>query len=82
MIGSKRTGIALVILTVCAPIAAVMAIIAAPFCTWFEAQSGIEAIGHSGPAQWCCLVCYGLVVTLCTVVWSIINRETQSRQRR
>jgi hypothetical protein len=24
-----------------------------PFWRWLEATHGIEAIGHSGPAEWC-----------------------------
>jgi hypothetical protein len=28
----------------------------APFWSWLEATTGIESIGHSGPADWCYLV--------------------------
>jgi hypothetical protein len=45
-----------------APVAIVLGILAFPFWSWVEATSGIEAVGHSGPAEWCYAVTYALVV--------------------
>lgn len=29
-----------------------------PFWNWFEEQTGIESMGHSGPANWCVIAVY------------------------
>lgn len=36
----------------------VIAILAAPFWNWFETTTGIESIGHSGPADWVFVFCW------------------------
>ena len=54
-----------------APLSVGLAFLLAPFWRWLEESTGIEAIGHSGPAGWCYLVVYGTVVALLVVVvWS------------
>ena len=30
----------------------ILAILTSPFWGWFEAKTGIESLGHSGPADW------------------------------
>lgn len=34
------------------------------FWGWFEAKTGIESLGHSGPAEWCFWVIYGFCVVV------------------
>ena len=70
----KGVAIALVILVICFPLAGVLTFVASPLFSWFEAWSGIEAYSHSGPAEWCFLVTYGLLVGICTLLWAKINR--------
>ena len=70
----KGVVIALAILVACFPVAVLLTFVASPLWSWFEAQSGIEAYGHSGPAEWCYLVSYGLLVAICAFVWSRIDR--------
>jgi len=72
--------IALALLVGCFPIAVIMTIFTSPFWAWFERQFGIEAYGHSGPASWCYLVMYGLLVAICTLQWSRINRRRQPKE--
>lgn len=69
----KGVGIALALLIGCFPIAVVMTIIASPLWSWFEGQFRIEAYGHSGPAAWCYLVSYSVLVAICTFIWSRID---------
>jgi len=45
-----------------APLALIATWLMAPFWRWFEALTGVEALGHSGPADWC----YGLAWLLIT----------------
>ena len=38
------------------PVGAVLTVMLWPFWSWFEASTGIESLGHSGPATWCFVV--------------------------
>lgn len=62
------------ILVACFPLAAVLTILLSPAWSWLEARTGIESYGHSGPAEWCYLVMYGLLVGICSLVWTKIHR--------
>ena len=44
-------GLSLTLLAV--PVAFIGTMLLAPFWSWFEATTGVEAMGHSGPAGWC-----------------------------
>lgn len=37
----------------CALLAIPATLLALPLWSWIEARWGIEAVGHSGPAEWC-----------------------------
>ena len=64
--------LALGLLVLCVPLAAAVTIALFPVWSWLEAACGIEAVGHSGPADWC----YGVVYAGCltgiasAVFWS------------
>ena len=34
-----------------------------PFWSWFEAFTGIESLGHSGPANWCYVLMFVIIAT-------------------
>lgn len=42
------------------PLGAITAFFLWPFWGWFEARTGIESLGHSGPANWAFEVTWGL----------------------
>ena len=65
----KGVVIAIVILIICFPIAVVITLLSSPFWSWFEHYFEIEAFGHSGPAEWCYLVSYSLIITLWGAIW-------------
>lgn len=67
--------IAIVILIVSIPAAVTVTLAASSFWLWFEQNTGIEAYGHSGPADWCYLVAYVLIVAICTWIWSRIKNN-------
>ena len=46
------------------PVAIVLTFMLSPFWNWFEAVSGIEALGHSGPAEWCFVAIYTMLVSV------------------
>lgn len=41
-----------------APLSFAVTIMLFPLFRWFEAYSGIESVGHSGPADWCYYLVY------------------------
>ena len=75
----KDVAIAIAILAACFVIAAVLTILLSPAWLWFEARTGIEAYGHSGPTEWCYMVTYGLLVGICTLVWAKANKTRPTR---
>ena len=44
------------------PVAAIATFVLTPVWRWFEAATGIESIGHSGPSGWCFIAVYVLVL--------------------
>jgi hypothetical protein len=40
-----------------------------PLWNWFENSHGIESVGHSGPADWCYLATFSVVVILAVSGW-------------
>ena len=46
-----------------APLSIVVTLLLIPFWSWFESTTGIESIGHSGPAEWCYAVVFVVLVT-------------------
>ena len=66
----KGAGIALALLIGCIPVAIFLTILVSPFWSWFEMHVKIEAYGHSGPAEWCYLVSYGLLIGFGALIWS------------
>jgi hypothetical protein len=56
----RRVLISVAILGVCLPLSFVAGIVTFPFWSWLENRFGIEAVGHSGPAEWCYWTIYGL----------------------
>jgi hypothetical protein len=41
------------VVLVAAPLSILATILLFPFWSWLEASTGIESVGHSGPAEWC-----------------------------
>ncbi|HMA06992.1 MAG TPA: hypothetical protein VKP68_03990, partial [Ramlibacter sp.] len=49
------------IVLVSVPLSAVVTLLLFPFWSWLEASTGIESVGHSGPADWCYLSVFVLL---------------------
>ena len=64
----------LIIIIIAVPLSIIVTIVLSPFWSWFEGSSGIESLGHSGPAEWCYLVIYLLLVGVITAVYLIYQR--------
>jgi len=57
------------------PLAFILTFILSPLWNWFETVSGIESLGHSGPANWCYVATY-------IALFSIFVIYDQVRKRR
>ena len=41
------------VVLIAVPLSIVTTILLFPMWSWVEASTGIESVGHSGPAEWC-----------------------------
>ena len=60
----RRAIIYALLLLIALPVAAVVTLMALPLWNLIETRAGIESVGHSGPADWCFEVTYGLIVAV------------------
>ena len=55
----------------------ILAIFTSPFWGWFEARTGIESLGHSGPADWV----FELLFALCFIFFFAVLEWTFRRRQ-
>ena len=53
------------ILLFTAPSAVFLTFMTHPFWRWLDENTRLESFGHSGPAEWCFLIVYGILVAIC-----------------
>ncbi len=53
----------LVLALLCVPLAVVVTLLTWQAWGWFEAATGIESLGHSGPASWCYVFVYAVLLS-------------------
>ena len=51
------------------PLSVLATLLLLPFWSRLESAAGIEAVGHSGPAEWCYLLVFAVLVSAATVVY-------------
>jgi len=73
----RGVGVAFTICLISAPIAILVTIAFLPFWSWIETVFGIESIGHSGPAEWCYLVSYVMILTCASLIWWAIRNRSE-----
>jgi hypothetical protein len=66
------------VLLVSAPLSVVVTLLLLPVWRSIEARYGIEAVGHSGPAEWC----YGAVFLACVSTLGGVYAFTMTRGTR
>jgi hypothetical protein len=69
--------ISVTIMVISLPLSFLMTFILVPLWSWFEKTSGIESLGHSGPADWCYIAVYLLLVGIIESIYLIIKRNNQ-----
>jgi uncharacterized membrane protein len=57
------------------PLALILTFMLSPVWNWFEAVSGIESMGHSGPADWCYVATFIALVSVFVVCDRIRKRR-------
>jgi hypothetical protein len=67
------------IVVIAAPLSIVTAILLLPLWRWLEASTGIESVGHSGPAEWCYAAVFVVLVAGASLVALIRYRVRASR---
>lgn len=78
-----RTGIgAVLVVAVCLPVSFALTILLVPLWRWIETRFAVEAIGHSGPAEWCFYLVWALLVGLCFCVYWIVHKRSGSPSER
>jgi len=65
---SMRILIAGGLLILCVPAAIVVTLLLLPLWGMIEARFGIEAVGHSGPADWCFWLVYAVLGSISLAV--------------
>jgi hypothetical protein len=69
----------LIIIIIAVPLSIVVTIVLSPFWSWLETSTGIESLGHSGPAEWCYLATFLLLSTAITSVFLIYQRSKKRK---
>jgi hypothetical protein len=73
--GRGDVGTVMAAALVALPVAAVVAIVLLPLWSWIEAVTGIESVGHSGPAGWCYLTTYLAIFACVALVRRLVRRR-------
>lgn len=66
--------VVVMIVMAAAPFAFVAAAVLSPLWSWIEAATGLESMGHSGPASWCYLATWGALSALGLLLWRVAAR--------
>ena len=76
----RGLAVATVICLISAPIALFATIALIPFWSWIESSLQIESIGHSGPAEWCYLTVYIIILICVFLIWQVVRRRADAKQ--
>lgn len=77
----KKLFVMIAILLLSLPASFVITILLFPLWKWVEKDLGIESVGHSGPAEWCYLSVYILIVSGLTVMYFYIRKKREKMIR-
>lgn len=61
------------------PLSIVLTILLFPFWSWLEASTGIESVGHSGPAEWCYAAIFVILVAGAVLFFFVRHRREKGR---
>lgn len=78
----RGVGIALTLCLLSAPVAVVATVVLLPFWSWLERAFGFEAVGHSGPGEWCYLLVYLALLAGAAMIWSLVGRRRNGQEKK
>lgn len=64
------------VVVIAAPVSIVITIFLFPLWSWLEASTGLESVGHSGPAEWCYATVF-LVLAASSALMVFIRRRAK-----
>jgi len=67
------------VVVIAVPLSIVTTILLFPLWSWLEASTGIESVGHSGPAEWCYAVVFLVLAPSAALLVLIRDRAKGSR---
>ena len=78
---AKSLIVALVLALAAIPAAFITTLLLYPLWSWIEATYGLESVGHSGPADWCFMLVYGVfLAVLLPLLWrNWLRRRARSK---
>jgi len=68
------------IILIAAPLSILITLLLLPFWSWLEAATGIESIGHSGPAAWCYAAIFLIMVVSALLPLMALLRRAQDKK--
>ncbi|MDF2764448.1 MAG: hypothetical protein K0S81_1442 [Rhodospirillales bacterium] len=69
--------VAIVLLSV--PLSVPATLLLLPFWSWLESAAGIEAVGHSGPAEWSYLLVFAVLVSGAAILYLLRGKAEMLR---
>ena len=72
--------LSVIALVVTAPLSIIITVALFPFWSWLESSSGIESVGHSGPADWCYLFMFVVLLTVLAATLMLKTRSNHGQQ--
>jgi hypothetical protein len=73
---SSAIGVTLLALTAI-PTAFIITLLLYPLWSWIEATYGVESVGHSGPADWCFMTVYIVLLACAFPLWRTWRRHRE-----
>jgi len=64
---------------ICIPTALIITVLSNPLVLWIEKTFSIESVGHSGPAEWCYIAVYLLLISVSGLILLKIRNQKQNK---
>jgi len=72
---TQRWLLIIIMLLLCLPAAIFVTFLLLPLWSWIEAAYRVEAVGHSGPADWCFELVYAALASTSVAVMFLRRRS-------
>jgi len=76
----KLLVMAFVLAIICIPLAFIITVFSNPFWLWIEKTISVESVGHSGPAEWCYITVYLLLISSSGLILLKISKRKTTKK--